>query len=109
MGLPFAGHKDNHAGLMTKEQMETVPPDMGIRPGHEWDLFEGLAATEAELRAFPRRHAVRDPADRGRACADRAGHSGSRGAAAAETGRPEMSTQGGFGDILAESGAAKVS
>ncbi len=23
MGLPFAGHKDNHAGLMTKEQMET--------------------------------------------------------------------------------------
>ena len=22
MGLPFAGHKDNHAGLMTKEQME---------------------------------------------------------------------------------------
>ena len=23
MGLPFAGHKDNHAGMMTKEQMET--------------------------------------------------------------------------------------
>ena len=22
MGLPFAGHKDNHAGMMTKEQME---------------------------------------------------------------------------------------
>ena len=22
MGLPFAGHKDNHAGLMTREQMD---------------------------------------------------------------------------------------
>jgi pyruvate dehydrogenase E1 component len=42
MGLPFAGHKDNHAGLMTKEQMEGSAPPMGIRPGHEWDLFEGL-------------------------------------------------------------------
>ena len=42
MGLPFAGHKDNHAGLMTKEQMETFRAAMGIRPGHEWDLFEGL-------------------------------------------------------------------
>ena len=41
MGLPFAGHKDNHAGLMTKEQMEQFRADMGIRPGHEWDLFEG--------------------------------------------------------------------
>ena len=24
-GLPFAGHKDNHAGLMTPAQMETLP------------------------------------------------------------------------------------
>ena len=42
MGLPFAGHKDNHAGLMTKEQMEVFRRAMGIRPGHEWDPFEGL-------------------------------------------------------------------
>ena len=52
MGLPFAGHKDNHAGLMTKEQMEGFRAAMGIRPGHEWDAFEGLAAGEAELRQF---------------------------------------------------------
>ena len=52
MGLPFAGHKDNHAGLMTKEQMEEFRTDMGIRPGHEWDLFEGLDASPEELRAF---------------------------------------------------------
>ena len=43
MGLPFAGHKDNHSGLMTAEQMaRRSAPICGIRPGHEWDLFEGL-------------------------------------------------------------------
>ena len=52
MGLPFAGHKDNHAGLMSKEQMEQFRQDLGIRHGHEWDLFEGLDVPEAELRAF---------------------------------------------------------
>ena len=52
MGLPFAGHKDNHAGLMTKEQMAGFKAEMGIRDGHEWDPFEGLEPSEAELRAF---------------------------------------------------------
>ncbi|MCS6921361.1 MAG: transketolase, partial [Elioraea sp.] len=52
MGLPFAGHKDNHAGLMTKEQMEGFRREMNIRPGHEWDPFEGLGIPEEQLRAF---------------------------------------------------------
>jgi pyruvate dehydrogenase E1 component len=52
MGLPFAGHKDNHAGLMTKEQMAGFRQAMGIRDGHELDPFEGLGIAEAELRAF---------------------------------------------------------
>jgi pyruvate dehydrogenase E1 component len=52
MGLPFAGHKDNHAGLMTKEQMEAFRREMNIRPGHEWDPFEGLGIPEEQLRAF---------------------------------------------------------
>jgi len=52
MGLPFAGHKDNHAGLMTKEQMEGFRAAMNIRPGHEWDPFEGLGIPEAEMRDF---------------------------------------------------------
>ncbi|MFZ6764589.1 1-deoxy-D-xylulose-5-phosphate synthase N-terminal domain-containing protein [Pseudoroseomonas sp. WGS1072] len=52
MGLPFAGHKDNHAGLMTREQMLAFRDGMGIRPGHEWDRFEGLDIPEAELEAF---------------------------------------------------------
>jgi pyruvate dehydrogenase E1 component len=52
MGLPFAGHKDNHAGLMTKEQMQSFSAAMGIRPGQEWDIAEGLDVPAAELRAF---------------------------------------------------------
>ena len=59
MGLPFAGHKDNHAGLMTKEQMEQFRADMGIRPGHEWDLFEGLDLSRGRIARISRRHAVR--------------------------------------------------
>jgi pyruvate dehydrogenase E1 component len=51
-GLPFAGHKDNHAGLMTPAQMETFRTAMQIRPGHEWDRFEGLAADQGALQAF---------------------------------------------------------
>ena len=51
-GLPFQGHKDNHAGLMTATQMEAWRARMGVRPGHEWDLFEGLAMPAGELRAF---------------------------------------------------------
>ncbi len=52
MGLPFAGHKDNHAGLMTKEQMEEFRTQMRIRSGHEWDPFEGLDASPDEVAAF---------------------------------------------------------
>jgi pyruvate dehydrogenase E1 component len=51
-GLPLAGHKDNHAGLMTKAQMETFRASMGIREGLEWEPFEGLASPESELRGF---------------------------------------------------------
>jgi pyruvate dehydrogenase E1 component len=52
VGLPFQGHKDNHAGLMTVAQMEKWRAAQNIRPGHEWDKFEGLAQDEAELTAF---------------------------------------------------------
>ena len=51
-GLPLAGHKDNHAGLMTVSQMETFRQAMHIRPGHEWDTFEGLATPAEALRVF---------------------------------------------------------
>ncbi len=51
-GLPMAGHKDNHAGLMTPAQMEVFQSAMGVRPGHEWDKFEGVALPESALQAF---------------------------------------------------------
>ncbi|MGY3508381.1 transketolase [Bradyrhizobium lupini] len=52
VGLPFQGHKDNHAGLMTVAQMEKYRDGQNIRPGHEWDRYEGLAQSAAELDAF---------------------------------------------------------
>jgi len=104
MGLPFAGHKDNHAGLMTKEQMEQFRTDMGIRPGHEWDLFEGMDLTEAEFSEFlaatpfatkltPEGRALSAPVIAVPATLPMP-----------KTAGRKMSTQGGFGDILAELG-----
>ena len=51
-GLPLAGHKDNHAGLMNPAQVETLRTAMAVRPGHEWDQFEGLTTPPAQLQAF---------------------------------------------------------
>lgn len=51
-GLPMAGHKDNHAGLMTPAQMETLRAAMNVRPGHEWDKFEGLRLGARRLQDF---------------------------------------------------------
>ena len=48
-GTPLAGHKDNHAGLMTPAQMDQFRQSMNIRPGHEWDRAEGLGLSEAEF------------------------------------------------------------
>ena len=104
MGLPFAGHKDNHAGLMTKEQMEQFRVDMNIRPGHEWDPLEGLDITQAELSEFfaatpfatkltPEGRALTAPVIPVPATLPMP-----------KTAGRKLSTQGGFGDILAEIG-----
>ena len=49
-GLPLAGHKDNHAGLLTPTQLEGFRATMGVRPGREWEPFEGLALGEEAMR-----------------------------------------------------------
>jgi pyruvate dehydrogenase E1 component len=54
-GLPLAGHKDNHAGLLTPAQMEGYRASANVRPGHEWDRFEGLHLPSGELEDFLRR------------------------------------------------------
>jgi pyruvate dehydrogenase E1 component len=51
-GLPFAGHKDNHAGLMNRDQMASFQRSMGVAPGAEWELFAGLDFPAERLSAF---------------------------------------------------------
>lgn len=51
-GLPLAGHKDNHAGLMTKDQMASFRASMAVREGREWDAFEGLDISAPDLQRF---------------------------------------------------------
>ncbi len=51
-GLPLAGHKDNHAGLMTKDQMATFRASMSVGEGREWNASEGLDLGELDLRRF---------------------------------------------------------
>ena len=92
-GTPLAGHKDNHAGLMTPGQMDIFQAEMGILSGSEWEPDAGIDdvdAFQAFLRAIPFYQ------------------SGQRryGAAKVETSGPvllddrEQSTQTGFGKIL---------
>jgi pyruvate dehydrogenase E1 component len=52
VGLPFQGHKDNHAGLMTPTQMEKWRTAQNIRAGQEWEKFEGLSQDAAALEKF---------------------------------------------------------
>ena len=51
-GLPLAGHKDNHAGLMTPEQVDTMRQQHGITEGAEWEPFEGLPIADTLLQRF---------------------------------------------------------
>ena len=51
-GLPFAGHKDNHAGLMNESQMAGFQQSMRVPAGDEWDRFAGLEASPGEIEAF---------------------------------------------------------
>ena len=50
--LPFEGHKDNHAGIMTIDQMATLKKEMHIGDGEEWDRFAGLDEAPEDLQTF---------------------------------------------------------
>ncbi len=47
-GLPFAGHKDNHAGLMNPGQIAALREQMGVAGGEEWEPWAGLGGNSAE-------------------------------------------------------------
>lgn len=52
-GLPLAGHKDNHSGMMNPAQMEQFRQAMGIAEGDEWLPWGGLGDNAAvRLQAF---------------------------------------------------------
>ncbi|WP_333696880.1 transketolase [Phaeobacter italicus] len=51
-GLPLAGHKDNHAGIMTTAQIEGLRDDLGIAAGHEWDRFAGMDIPREDIQSF---------------------------------------------------------
>ena len=41
-GLPFAGHKDNHSGLMNPTQAHAMRDSFGIAEGDEWAPLAGI-------------------------------------------------------------------
>jgi len=96
-GLPFAGHKDNHAGIMSDAQMSAFREGMGVKPGEEWEKFAGLDMPAAEIESFlaqvpfasrfPRRYSPPSVAIPGDFPVPAAGSKA-------------MSTQEGFGKIL---------
>ncbi len=47
-GLPFAGHKDNHSGLMNPGQIAALRERMGIAEGEEWEPYAGLGGNSSE-------------------------------------------------------------
>ena len=51
-GMPFAGHKDNHAGLMTIDQMKEFKKKLNIPDGMEWDKYAGLKVNRNKLEKF---------------------------------------------------------
>jgi pyruvate dehydrogenase E1 component len=106
MGLPFAGHKDNHAGMMTVEQMEAFRVQNHVRPGHEWDCFEGLSDPEA-VRHFVQSVPYAAPlTPTGRRLQAATVPVPARLPQPGIIGR-RMSTQAGFGEILSEIGRAQ--
>jgi pyruvate dehydrogenase E1 component len=98
-GLPLAGHKDNHAGLMTPGQVDIMRGQMGVRAGCEWEPSEGLGLSEGKIAAFlaaapfaaQGRRRYRAPAV---AVPERLSF----------TAQPSMSTQQGFGLLMHEIG-----
>ncbi len=51
-GTPLAGHKDNHAGLMTPDQMEQWKTSLGVPEGDEWNPFAHLNVDADEVRSW---------------------------------------------------------
>ncbi len=96
-GLPFAGHKDNHAGLMTKAQMQAYRTQQGINQGEEWEPLAGLSLPRGEVEAYLKRVPFNAKGRRRLAAA-----TVPVGTLPPVAARGDTSTQAGFGRILDE-------
>ncbi|MCA8928712.1 MAG: transketolase [Alphaproteobacteria bacterium] len=97
--LPFAGHKDNHAGIMNTAQMEAFRSQMHVAEGQEWEKFAGMEDDRPALESFIRAA----PFLRDRGAARR--HDAAKIELPAALPAPKaerMSTQEGFGRILSD-------
>ena len=94
--LPFEGHKDNHSGLMSLEQMDAFRKAFGIEEGEEWERFAGLDVPASELQAYLDTLPFNRPAGR-RHHAPRIAVPDTLRSPVAE----RMSTQAGLGRLLA--------
>ncbi len=99
-GLPFAGHKDNHSGLMNEAQMEAFRNSQGIVPGEEWEPFAGLDAAGCRAAAWLHRAGPLPPA----AHRDAQARPGAAHAAPLAAGRRDHVDAGGFRPADAGSG-----
>ena len=93
-GLPFAGHKDNHSGLMNPTQAHAMRDAMGIAEGDEWSPLAGVGAN-----ALPAVQAVLDRTRIQRTKRDRSFGKVAIPAIAAPAG-DEQATQAAFGKIM---------
>jgi pyruvate dehydrogenase E1 component len=95
-GLPLAGHKDNHAGLMNPAQIAALRTQLGVPEGQEWAPWAGLGDNAAKtLQAFI------DASPIGRKSSIRPGPPVAVPAIAAPPDTTQ-STQAAFGKILLE-------
>jgi pyruvate dehydrogenase E1 component len=93
-GLPFAGHKDNHAGLMNPGQLAALRDRMGIGEGQEWEAYSGRGDNAAE--------AVRSLVENSRSAREKRQRpwNVAEVPAIAPPAGEEQSTQAAFGKIL---------
>ena len=96
-GLPLAGHKDNHSGMMNTTQIQGLRASLGIAEGDEWEKWAGLDGNAAaELEAFVKQSPIAKKL---------AEHSAPKIAVASSFPMPKgdaLSTQIAFGKVLHE-------
>ncbi len=94
-GLPLAGHKDNHSGMMNPTQIAGYRESLGIAEGEEWEPYGGLGDNiAAQLEAF-----VKDSALASKEAEPSSGKVSVPSNFAVPSG-DELSTQAAFGKIL---------